>query len=73
MGLRGLSVIVATGDNGIGNFKTSTDRCQQAWPDWPATSPYVTAVGGTRLMPNYLPICSQQSVVRVTVTTIHYI
>eukprot|EP01041_Mallomonas_annulata_P010987 gene10987-22952_t len=61
MGLRGLSVLFATGDNGIGNFRPTDTRCTRAWPDWPASSPFVTAVGATQLSTDYLPMCSLPS------------
>ena len=64
MGLRGLSVIFSSGDDGIGDSQTREypgttypGGCSQAWPSWPAASPYVTAVGGTQLTDKYLPIC----------------
>ena len=64
MGLRGLSVLFSSGDDGIGDsitrdFPQSTypGGCSQAWPSWPAGSPYVTAVGGTQLTDKYLPLC----------------
>jgi len=49
MGLRGISVLFASGDWGVGNFLKSNVRCKRAWPDWPASSPFVTSVGGTQL------------------------
>eukprot|EP01041_Mallomonas_annulata_P011928 gene11928-24993_t len=49
MGLRGLTVIFASGDWGIGNFQSNAKRCLQSWPDFPGASPYVTCVGGTML------------------------
>lgn len=47
VGLRGVSVLIAAGDSGV----SATGQCpgNRFAPDWPATSPYVTAVGGTRL------------------------
>ena len=45
----GVSVIVSSGDSGSGcgfGFWTS---CEQLFPSWPASSPWVTAVGATRL------------------------
>lgn len=58
MGLRGITILYASGDNGANNFGTGSS-CKQAWPGWPASSPYVTAVGGTQLSSKYLPICNQ--------------
>merc|ERR1711907_141964 len=47
MGLMGYTVLVASGDNGPG--KTGLFRCKSFNPNFPATSPYITAVGGTSL------------------------
>jgi tripeptidyl-peptidase-1 len=53
-GVRGISLLFASGDSGVGgDFNCSTlceahsrgEKCLQ--PMWPAASPYVTAVGGT--------------------------
>merc|ERR1711862_355454 len=53
-GVRGISLLFASGDSGVGgSFKCSDQcdghaqgkKCLQA--QWPAASPYVTAVGGT--------------------------
>jgi len=41
LGLRGVSVLISSGDNGAGCNKGKFD------PNFPASSPYVTAVGGT--------------------------
>ena len=60
MGLRGLSVLFSSGDDGLGNVPIRTNpafACAQAYPAWPASSPYVTAVGGTQLTDKYLPAC----------------
>ena len=35
-----------------------TSSLYQAWPDWPASSAYVTAVGATQLSDIYLPACT---------------
>ena len=51
MGLRGLSVLFASGDDGEDNFYDSQfplPRCVKANPGWPASSPYVTTVGATQ-------------------------
>ncbi len=58
MGLRGLTVVFSSGDDGIGNSIIRDDvqtACSQAWPSWPASSPYVTAVGATQMTNKYLP------------------
>jgi tripeptidyl-peptidase-1 len=41
LGSRGVSIIIASGDTG------SALQNQQLWPSWPASSPWVTAVGAT--------------------------
>ncbi|KAH9029311.1 subtilisin-like protein [Lactarius deliciosus] len=43
LGARGVSVLFATGDDGVGNGDCTT----RFTPVFPATCPYVTAVGGT--------------------------
>jgi tripeptidyl-peptidase-1 len=60
LGLRGVTVLFSSGDDGIGNFivREGVDvGCQHANPAWPAASPYVTSVGGTQLITDYLPLC----------------
>lgn len=60
MGLRGLTVLLAAGDDGVGSVLIQTNAssaCQKAQPEWPASSPYVTAVGATQLSNKFLPIC----------------
>lgn len=44
-GLTGRSILFASGDDGTG----CTSNCKLFQPNWPATSPYVTAVGGLYL------------------------
>jgi tripeptidyl-peptidase-1 len=44
LGVRGVSILFASGDSGVG-----CSRCTKFIPNWPASSPYVTAVGGTQL------------------------
>lgn len=46
-GLRGISFLFASGDSGVGG--DNYGDCTAFVPDYPATSPYVTAVGGTAL------------------------
>jgi len=45
MGLAGMSVLAASGDAGTGT--TGVFDCGVFDPTWPASSPFVTAVGGT--------------------------
>jgi len=47
MGAAGISIFVASGDAGTG--KLGTFSCKKFNPVWPASSPYITAVGGTYL------------------------
>lgn len=50
LGARGKSVIVSSGDSGVGSFCLSNDGQDTVrfQPQFPATCPYVTSVGGTR-------------------------
>jgi tripeptidyl-peptidase-1 len=62
MGLRGITVVVSSGDDGLGSFairENPTWACAAARPSWPASSPYVTTVGATQLTDQYLPFCEQ--------------
>jgi len=43
-GARGISILFASGDSGVGGTGGS---CTRFVPQWPSGSPYVTAVGGT--------------------------
>lgn len=45
LGARGVSVIVASGDGGVAGFKSH--NCSTFVPTFPASCPYVTAVGAT--------------------------
>ena len=66
IGLRGISLLVASGDSGA-NSRTD-DFCQtpQLRPEFPASSPYVTTVGATQIVngsydiPNAPAICNTQ-------------
>jgi len=44
-GARGISILFAAGDSGVGNG----GPCKKFVPDYPASSPYITTVGGTQL------------------------
>lgn len=56
MGLRGISVLVASGDNGISGLYPEfhiphpKNICAKAHPQWPSSSPYVTSVGATMML-----------------------
>ncbi len=49
MGLKGHTVLAASGDDGTGKHGGLFTPCKMFDPTWPASSPYVTAVGGTYL------------------------
>jgi len=63
--LRGITIVVASGDSGIiGNLvnecrdQSCVDQfCSQTWPQWPASSAYVTTVGATMSSDKYVPAC----------------
>lgn len=59
MGLRGLTVLVASGDDGASGFhsRTNSSFCDRSHPEIPAALPYVTAVGGTQLARNSAAVC----------------
>ena len=51
MGAQGISIFVAAGDTGVSEARgdaTSPSQSCGFFPIWPASSPYVTAVGGTQ-------------------------
>jgi tripeptidyl-peptidase-1 len=49
LGVRGVSVIVASGDDGVANFIARGNASACGFnPSYPATAPYVTAVGATQ-------------------------
>ena len=49
LGVRGITLIIASGDDGVANFIARNDpsKCGIS-PSFPATSPYVTTVGATQ-------------------------
>lgn len=51
MGVRGLSIFIASGDDGVANFPARSNSQYCGFnPSFPATSPYVTAVGATQFI-----------------------
>jgi tripeptidyl-peptidase-1 len=49
LGARGITVMVATGDDGVANYPARSDKSKCGfYPSYPASSPYVTAVGATQ-------------------------
>jgi len=61
LGVRGITVLASSGDDGVANVKTRTSvgLCDYT-PQWPATCPYVTTVGATQGPEESLPevVCS---------------
>ncbi|KAJ0411071.1 hypothetical protein ATCC90586_008046 [Pythium insidiosum] len=53
MGLRGISVLVASGDDGVAGLRPEfaklppSETCRKHGPQWPSSSPYITSVGAT--------------------------
>lgn len=45
---KGVSVLISSGDSGSGYTRKATGRGYELYPSWPASSPWVTAVGATR-------------------------
>jgi len=52
-GVRGLTLLFASGDEGTGCRGTGGRKCNKFAPEFPASSPYVTTVGGTTLVEPY--------------------
>ena len=53
--------LIFSGDDGIANSiirKNKKLGCSKSWPDWPASSAFVTAVGATQLSNSYAPACT---------------
>jgi len=49
LGLRGVTIVVSSGDDGVANFLARNDPSQCGFsPSFPATSPSITAVGATQ-------------------------
>jgi len=63
MGLRGVSVLVASGDSGTNGRTDASCTVPELRPDYPACSPYVTSVGGTELV-NAKPLATQPQLCR---------
>jgi len=60
LGLRGISVLVASGDNGAYTLDVQPN-CSRSAPGFPASSPWITAVGGTQLAKGGAPVCGYAS------------
>jgi len=51
IGTRGVSVLIASGDDGSGCQANEADLCETTLnPSYPGSSPYVTAIGATRFL-----------------------
>lgn len=49
LGLKGVTIFVSSGDDGVANFQARNDPSQCGFsPSFPATCPYVTSVGATQ-------------------------
>merc|ERR1711988_640659 len=49
LGAQGVTIFVSSGDDGVANFQARGDSANCGYtPSFPATSPYVTAVGATQ-------------------------
>ena len=56
LGLRGVTILVASGDDGANNLVTGTTSCGCAYkPSFPATSPFVTTIGALMGSKNVVP------------------
>ena len=47
---KGISILVSSGDKGSGYDSDRATGSFKLWPSWPASSPWVTAVGATRFV-----------------------
>ncbi|CAK9062745.1 Tripeptidyl-peptidase 1 (TPP-1) (Tripeptidyl aminopeptidase) (Tripeptidyl-peptidase I) (TPP-I) [Durusdinium trenchii] len=64
LALRGITVLVASGDDGVsGNFvaKDGKKYCGRNREEFPSSSPWVTSVGGTQLAQENVPVCGYTS------------
>lgn len=49
LGLKGVTITVSSGDDGVANFEARNDPSQCGFnPSFPATVPYITAIGATQ-------------------------
>lgn len=64
LGIRGISVLVAPGDDGVNcadDRAGGPDVCSRTCPDFPSVTPWVTVVGGTQLSTQATPVCGYSS------------
>ncbi len=66
LGVMGSTIVAASGDDGVVGFlaRQGASNCGY-FPQYPASSPYVTAIGGTTGVENDLPEIACQSVAKV--------
>ena len=57
LGLRGITLLFASGDSGIISDPSLPLTCKVSSTEWPTSSPYVTSIGATQLTDKYLPAC----------------
>ncbi len=50
LGIQGVTILVASGDDGAIGFVTTNTAACKCSPSFPASNPYVTAVGGTQVI-----------------------
>ena len=65
LGLRGVTVLAASGDTGVQGAAQSggsPPRCAPFAPVWPASSPYVTSVGATMVSNHVAEVCNVDQV-----------
>eukprot|EP01097_Dermamoeba_algensis_P011005 TRINITY_DN8369_c0_g1_i1.p1 TRINITY_DN8369_c0_g1~~TRINITY_DN8369_c0_g1_i1.p1 ORF type:complete len:627 (+),score=160.53 TRINITY_DN8369_c0_g1_i1:31-1911(+) len=79
IGLRGVTILVASGDSGANGRTDEYCLSRQLYPDFPAASPYVLSVGATQLEPNattsstVAPVCKEYTcAVNGTETAVSY-
>eukprot|EP00128_Syssomonas_multiformis_P004178 Colp12_sorted_trinity150504_noHs@17101 len=69
-GARGLTILVAAGDDGVGGMRVrNTGKCSKAAPQFPSSSPWVLSIGGTQVGgPNNVEIVSDSKTGSVITT-----
>ena len=64
LALRGITILVASGDDGVGGSlvaKYGRKYCGRNREEFPSSSPWVTSVGGTQLAQENVPVCGYTS------------
>jgi len=65
LGLKGISIFAASGDSGANGEDDGICSAPVFFPQWPATSPYVTAVGATQLQDAQMALANAPEVCAV--------